>query len=180
MSEMLLLPGQSFTLLGQREMQQLLSFPFHFGKSPFWLSPSFSVSSHMDSKSFFPPIPHPHPSVFPTPLLLTSIPPQQHHESHGQQNHLPLPVSRLFHGNGRRHHRARLFAIQTPRLNFHVHHRCHRRCRALQWNLQGGQLATSRLACHFVDCDDSDCWVDWWGFDGGFVEYSSFWKLREG
>ncbi len=42
--------------------------------------------------------------------------------SHGQQNHLPLSISRLLHGNGRRHHRARLLAILSPRLDFHVYH----------------------------------------------------------
>ena len=48
-----------------------------------------------------------------------------------------LILHRLFHGNGRRHHRPPLLAILSPRLDLHVHHRCHRRRRPVQWHYQG-------------------------------------------
>ena len=75
--------------------------------------------------------------------------------SHGQQDHLPLSLPRLQHGNGRRHHRPRLLAILPPRLDLYVHHRRHGRCRPLQWNLQGRQLAAYRPPRDCLDHDHS-------------------------
>lgn len=78
--------------------------------------------------------------------------------SHGQQNHLPLSIPRLLHGNGRRHHRARLLAILSPRLNLHVYHRRNRWCRTVQWYLEGCELPTSWSLGFFLDYDYPDRW----------------------
>jgi sodium-dependent phosphate transporter len=63
------------------------------------------------------------------------------HNSHGQQDHLPLPVPRFFHGDGRRHHHPHLLPVQAARVHFHVHHRRDCRCWSLQRHFQGCQLA---------------------------------------
>jgi len=75
----------------------------------------------------------------------------RHVHSHGQQDHLPLPQPRLLHGDGRRHHRARLLAVLPARVDVHVHHGRHRRRRSLQWHLQGRQLAAGLAARYLVD-----------------------------
>lgn len=87
--------------------------------------------------------PKPHPPKY---SLLTS-------RSHGQQDHLPLALPRLLHGDGRRHHHPHLLAVLPARVYVHVHHGRHRRRRPVQRHLQGRQLAACRPARLLVDHD---------------------------
>ena len=64
--------------------------------------------------------------------------------SHGQQDHLPLPLPRLVHGNGRGHHHPDLLAVQAARVDLDVHHRRDGRRGPLQRHLQSRQLAACR------------------------------------
>jgi sodium-dependent phosphate transporter len=77
-----------------------------------------------------------------------------------------LTRNRLLHGNGCRAHRPHLLAILAPRLNFHVHHRRHRRCRSLQWHHQGRQLAASRSPRLLLDHDHPHCRDHRWCLHG--------------
>lgn len=86
--------------------------------------------------------------------------------SHGQQDHLPLPEPRLFHGTRRRPHCPRLFSVLPPRLNLHVHHRRHSRRRPLQRHLQGCELPACWSLAIGLDHDYSYCWHSWWLPDG--------------
>lgn len=98
---------------------------------------------------------------------LTSI------HSHGQQNHLPLPQPRLFHGARRRPHRPRFLPVFPPRLNLHVHHGRHRRRRSLQRYPQGCQLPACWSPAPGLDHDYSYCWYSWWLLDGLVPECAS-------
>lgn len=73
--------------------------------------------------------------------------------SHGQQDHLPLPQPWLLHGDGCRHHHSRLLPVQAARLDLHVHHWRHRRCRSLQRHFPRRQLAASRSPRLLLDYD---------------------------
>jgi sodium-dependent phosphate transporter len=86
--------------------------------------------------------------------------------SHGQQNHLSLPLPRILHGNGRCHHRARLLAILPPCFNIHVYHWCYRGCRSLQWYSQSRELSASRSFAPLLDRHHPHCGHIGWRLDG--------------
>jgi sodium-dependent phosphate transporter len=69
---------------------------------------------------------------------------------------------RLLHGNGCRSHRPHLLAVLPARLDLYVHHRCHRRCRSVQRNHQGRQLAASGSPGLLLDHDHPHCRYHWW------------------
>lgn len=86
--------------------------------------------------------------------------------SHGQQNHLPLPQPWLLDGARRRHYRPRFLAIFPPRLNFHVHYRRDCRRRPVQRYSPRRQLPACRALGLGLDYDNSHRWNHWWMFDG--------------
>jgi hypothetical protein len=88
------------------------------------------------------------------------------HNSHGQQDHLPLPLPWLVHGDGSRHHHPHLLPVQAARVHFHVHHRCDRRCWSLQRHLQGCQLAACGPAVLLMGHD--------------YPDRGSYWRLPHG
>jgi sodium-dependent phosphate transporter len=85
-----------------------------------------------------------------------------HSPSRGISHHVNssrslLIMNRLLHGDGCRAHCPDLLAILASRLDIHVHHWCHRRCRSLQRNHQGRQLAASWTPCLLLDHDHPHC-----------------------
>lgn len=82
------------------------------------------------------------------------------HNSHGQQDHLPLPVPWFVHGDGSCHHHPHLLSVQAARVHFHVHHWCDCWCRPLQWHFQGRQLAACGSLVLLLGDDYPDRWLD--------------------
>jgi sodium-dependent phosphate transporter len=73
---------------------------------------------------------------------------------------------RLLYGNGCRSHRPDLLAILSPCLDLHVYHWCHRRCRSLQRNYQGRQLAACWSPRLLLDHDHPHRWYHRWSLHG--------------
>ena len=94
--------------------------------------------------------------------------------SHGQQDHLPLAESRLFDGNGSRHHGARLLAILAAGVDLHVHHGRNRRRGTVQWHAEGRQLPASRAAAAGMDHDNSHRGHVGWNSDGIVHQRAAF------
>lgn len=88
----------------------------------------------------------------------------------GKQNYLPFSFSRIVHGNGCRYHGSRLLPVQAAGVDFHVHHWCDCRRRALQRDIQGGQLAACWPALFLLGHDHSHCWNACWRHHGHCVE----------
>lgn len=65
--------------------------------------------------------------------------------------------SRLLHGTRRSHHRPHILPVQAPRLHLHVYHRRDRRCRSLQRQDPGRQLAASWSSAHRLDLHHPYC-----------------------
>jgi sodium-dependent phosphate transporter len=93
------------------------------------------------------------------------------HNSHGQQDHLPLPIPWFVHGDGSRHHHPHLLPVQAARVHFHVHHRCDCWCRSVQRHFQGCQLAACGPPVLLLGYDYSDRRINRWNSYGDHTQH---------
>lgn len=114
------------------------------------------------------------------PVMYCQLETNSLENSHGQQDHIPLPQPRLLDGDGRRRHCAGLLAVLPPRFHLHVHHRRHRRRRLVQRHAQGRQLPAGGPARHRVDRHHPHRWHAGWYPHGSFPQRASLRLLERG